>query len=162
MTTIGKHILNESKKRLEPTDKQCYYCNQTDYSNMEENYFIPLFKEGNRTNIIVYSSVKFSKILIGIPRCSRCYNIHQKAKTNGVLISVLSAIVIFLGSIAIWGLYGIFSMLPAIIIGVFGSFYLDNFIAQGKGILNKKTGAEANETVQDFVIQGWSFTQPNP
>lgn len=71
------HVLNERLKRLEPITTKCQFCNNNHSTAMNDNYFVPVFKVQDRTNVIVYSSVKFSKLLIGIPRCNGCRDIQS-------------------------------------------------------------------------------------
>jgi hypothetical protein len=156
-----KHILNQSLKRLEPIDKQCYYCLENDSVSMNDNYFIPIFKEQDRTNIVVYSSVKYSKVMIGIPRCTRCKAVHDAAKTKANIYAWLGAVVFIVLSFMIFGVNGMFAILPAIFIGFGGAHFLQKKIISDNGILGTKEGAEQNATIQEFIIAGWSFTQPS-
>lgn len=155
------HTFNESRKRFEPLEKKCQFCQMNESSNMEENYFVPLFKEQDRTNIVVYRSVKYSKLPIGIPRCADCMAIHNATSTKAGFIAFGICVGIFILSIAIWGLMGIFSFLPCIFVGFFGKEFIERKLVEEKGILTKLDGAKENETVQDLVIHGWSFTQPS-
>jgi hypothetical protein len=127
---------------------------------MEENYFVPLFKEQDRTNIVVYRSVKYSKIPIGIPRCERCREIHQSAANKSKLYAWTGAVAGFLLSISIWGVLGVFGIIPCLLFGIIGAHYIENKLVSDQGILTKMEGAKQDETVQDLVISGWSFNQP--
>ena len=89
------HVLNEKLKRLEPIEKKCIFCSYNNMVSMDDCYFVPLFKENDRTNIIVYRSVKYSKILIGISRCSTCAAIHEAAKTKATIYAVLAGAGVF-------------------------------------------------------------------
>ena len=156
------HVLNEKLKRLEPVEKACIFCNVNTMANMEDCYFVPLFKEKDRTNIIVYRSVKYSKILIGIPRCSTCAAIHESAKKKATMYAILSAAGIFVFSLLFQNAWvGIVGFMA----GMFSLVALPNYfqrkIVFKKDIVDMQRGAEINDTVQDFVIGGWSFTQPS-
>lgn len=153
--------INTAKKRLEPTETLCQFCTTEHSTNMEDNLFVPLFKENDRTNLIVYRSVKYSKIPVGVPRCPGCKSIHEKAVIKAALISWASAVLVLVLSFLIWGPYGFFAMLPAIFIGVGGTYFLQNSIVRGKGIYTKMDGAKQNEAVQDLILSGWSFTLPS-
>lgn len=154
------YTLNKDKKRLEPSDTKCQYCEVEHSSDMEDNHFIPLFKENDRTNIIVYRSVKYSKIPVGIPRCRTCLEIHKDASSKAGLQAWGIAAAIVVLSFIIWGIGGIFSIIVAIFVGFIGQGYLESKIVQGKGIFTKKGGAERNSAVQELVLDGWTFTQP--
>jgi hypothetical protein len=154
------YIFNKERKRLEPTVTKCQYCEVENSTSMEDNYFVPLFKENDRTNIIVYRSVKYSKIPVGIPRCRNCKSIHVLAAGRAAQISWVIALAVVILSFMIWGLFGIFAIFVGIGIGFIGTSVLQNKLVRDKGIYTKLDGAKQNEAVQDLVINGWSFTQP--
>lgn len=154
------YIFNKERKRLEPTITKCQYCEMGHSSGMEDNYFIPLFKENDRTNIIVYRSVKYSKIPVGVPRCRSCKNIHVLAAGRAAQISWAVAIAVVILIFAIWGIWGIFGIFGGLIIGFAGTMLLTDKLIKDKGIYTKLEGAKQNEAVQDLVMNGWSFTQP--
>ncbi len=156
---ITKHTFNESLKRLEPVERTCHFCGQEDFRTMEENYFVPLFKEHDRTNVVVYRSVKYQQILVGIPRCRRCFKIHVinrvKAKYSWAVAAGVFGLAIWL-----WGAAGVLGILPCLLIGFLGSSFLEDRLVESEGVLTQRDGAKRNETVQDLVIGGWSFHPP--
>ena len=154
------YIFNKERKRLEPTVTKCQYCESGNSASMEDNYFIPLFKENDRTNVIVYRSVKYSKIPVGIPRCNDCKTIHVLAAGRAAQISWGIAIAVVISIFAIWGIFGIFGIFGGILIGFGGTALLQDKMVKDKGIYTKLDGAKQNEAVQDLVINGWSFKQP--
>lgn len=156
---ITKHTFNESLKRLEPVESTCHYCGLADFRRMEENYFVPLFKEHDRTNIVVYRSVKYKQILVGIPRCQDCFEIHNSTSSAAKYSWAVAAGVFGL-AICMWGLLAMLGILPCLLIGFLGSSFMEDRLVAAKGVLTKLDGAKRNETVQDLVIQGWTFNQP--
>jgi hypothetical protein len=154
------YTLNKEKKRLEPTETKCQYCEVEHSSNMEENYFIPLFKENDRTNIIVYRSVKYSKIPVGIPRCRTCLEIHEQAAKKAALQAWGIGAGIIILSWMMGGGPAAIGTVIGILIGLFGTNYFQKRIVFNKGIFNKKEGAERNPVVQELILDGWTFTQP--
>jgi len=154
------YIFNKERKRLEPTETRCQYCETGNSTSMADNYFIPLFKENDRTNVIVYRSVKYNKLPVGVPRCSDCKNIHVLAAGRAAQISWAIAIGVIILSFALWGIFGIFSIFAGIVIGFGGTELLQNKMVRDKGIYTKTDGAKKNEAVQDLVINGWSLKQP--
>jgi hypothetical protein len=156
---ITKHTFNESLKRLEPVEKTCHYCGQEDFRSMEENYFVPLFKEHDRTNVVVYRSVKYKQISVGIPRCRRCFKIHVTTSVKAKYSWAVAAGV-FVLAICIWGPLAMLGILPCLLIGFLGSSFMEGRLVESEGVLTKLDGAKRNETVQDLVIQGWSCNQP--
>ena len=159
-SSMNTYRLNEATKRLEPTETLCQFC-ETDHSTkMEDNYFVNLYKEKDRTNIIVYRSVKFNCIPVGIPRCEKCLVIHESASLYGNLLGWVIAIAFVIFVFAVFGQWGFLAILAAIFIGVFGSQYLENMFVRKKQIYTRKEGARQTEAVQDLVLGGWSFNQP--
>lgn len=154
------HTFNPTLKRLEPTETKCVYCEMESSTNMDDNYFVPLFKENDRTNIIVYRSVKYKKIPVGIPRCKTCQTIHEEARNRATVISVSVAAAFVILCFLIWGIYGIFAIFAGIFIGFGGAAYLEGRFVREKGIFTRIDGAKRNDAVQELVIAGWSFTQP--
>ena len=154
------YVLNKNRKRLEPTEKKCQFCEAEHSSDMDDNYFVPLFRENDRTNIIVYRSVKYSKVPVGIPRCKSCMDIHEQAASKAAMVAWLIAAGVVVLSFMLWGPYGMFAILAGIFIGFLGTAYIQNKIVRGKGIFTKRDGAERNELVQSLIIEGWSFNQP--
>lgn len=154
------YIFNKERKRLEPTETKCQYCEVGTSTSMEDNYFIPLFKENDRTNVIVYRSVKYNKLPVGVPRCRDCKSIHILAKGRAAQIAWAIAVAVVLLSFAIWGIFGIFSIFVGIIIGFGGADLLAAKFVKDKGIYTTTDGAKQNEAVQDLVINGWSLKQP--
>ena len=158
---ITKHYLNEQLKRLEPIEKSCQYCGQGNSENMNENYFVPVFKEQDRTNVIVYRSVKYKKVLIGIPRCHSCLEIHNAAANKAKLYSWIGAVITMVLCFMIGGGFIVAGIILLLLIGFLGSHLLEKDFVRKNGIHTKLDGAKENETVQEFIIQGWSFTQPS-
>lgn len=154
------YIVNKEKKRLEPTETKCQYCEADSSTNMEDNYFVPLFKENDRTNIVVYRSVKYSKIPVGIPRCKNCLAIHEQCASKASLIAWGIGAAIIILSFMIWGVAGIFGMFVGIFAGFLGTDLIQNRLVRDKGIFTKKDGAEYNAAVQELIMDGWSFKQP--
>jgi len=85
---------NEDLKRFEPTATKCGFCFKADSQSMEDNHFAEIYKVSDRTNIIVYNSVSYNQILVGIPRCINCKYIHKKGWLHSRIISWLFFIMI--------------------------------------------------------------------
>lgn len=152
---------NTTKKRLEPTETKCQFCEMESSTHMEDNYFVPLYKENDRTNIIVYRSVKYNKVPVGIPRCKTCRAIHEHAAGRSALIGGSIAVAVVILSFLIWGIFGIFSIFVAIFIAFGGTWLIERKMVRDKGIYTKLDGAKQNEAVQELIIGGWSFSMPN-
>jgi hypothetical protein len=132
---------------------------------MNDCYFVPLFVTNDRTNIVVYRSVKYSKILIGIPRCSSCKSIHEKATSKSQWItgvSVILAIAFLIYNFMVLNAFvvvgGIFAMIFG---GIYGSKKMTESFVVNQDIYTEQDGAETNEVVRELIVGGWSFTQPS-
>lgn len=157
----GYHEFNEKTKQLVSLETTCYYCKSAASDDIFEHHYQPVFKENDRTNIIVYSSVKYSKIEIGIPRCTSCAEIHNKINSNAMTWSfVVTGVCIILGFV-LFGLYGIFLLVFSPLLWFVVNYLIKEGLNENGGIPTPKAGAEQNPTVQEFIINGWSFTQPS-
>lgn len=156
------HFLNESLRRLEPNETLCQFCKNVQIEDPAHTYYCPVYKEMDRTNLVVYRSVKFNKIDVGIPRCKACHSIHSSSKTKGWIISIIITIVLgvlfFLSS----GIYVIFYLVfgPAILL-VFGPKILEDFITEQTAISTKKDAAEKDPLIASMLQGGWRLTKPN-
>ncbi|SFW85413.1 hypothetical protein [Chitinophaga sancti] len=155
------YVFNQARKRLEPTETKCQYCETGHSSDMEDNYFINLFKEQDRTNIIVYRSVKYQKIPVGISRCKDCLNAHESAAKKAGIICVAVAIAMEIIFFKIDLLLGLIGLVPFFLIIFAGTGYLANRFVEDKGVTPKVDGAKNNEAVQHLLMSGWSLTQPS-
>jgi hypothetical protein len=159
---MDKYILNERLHRLEPTDTKCAYCRKGSVVNIDDCHYVPLFMKKDSTNLLVYRSVKFAKILVGISRCDSCKQVHKKASTKSRLICF---------GIAFFSIPVLYFIHPVMAFVAFFAFFLimrniykyfENQFAVDADVYTKDDGAEDNELIRDLIISGWSFTQPSP
>lgn len=155
------HLVNEKLKRLEPTETKCAFCGIEHSKSMHDNYFMPLFRVQDRTNVVVYRSVKYQKIPVGLPRCGTCKDVHESSANKAKMYAWGAALVFIILCFAIWGIWGIFAIFGGIIIGFGGAELLESKFVRDSGVLTKKDGAKEDGTIQELVINGWSFTQPS-
>ncbi len=159
---LTSHTFNEKLKRLEPHEKKCAFCAENHSQDIRQCYFIPLYNEKDRTNIIVYRSVKYAKIEIGIPRCADCYRIHESAKDKAMICAVLIFIATWVLAYLLFDILGaLFGFGVAIGVALFSYGYITNKFIDQKDILTLREGAENDELVRDFIIDGWSFNAPS-
>ena len=157
---MDEYTFNEELKRFEPTATKCGFCFKNESQNMEDNHFADIYRISDRTNIIVYNSVSYNQISIGIPRCPNCKYIHKKGWLYSRLISWFFFIMITVVSIFIWGFYGIFTIFGFALIPLF-IFLTERVIVEMDDVLPKKDGSKKNTFIQDFIIQGWSLKKPD-
>ena len=162
---LKSHIYNEHLKRLEPTDSKCMFCNNGYSQNMDDNVFIPLFKENDRTNVIVYCSVEFSKISVGASTCPNCNKIHHTAElfsfllVIGIIICIVGLMYLLIDSIGVIGLIGV-GLGTSLLLLLIGAPLLRKIFLKQKGILNWQDGLKKYKIVQYLLFDGWTFNQP--
>lgn len=166
--TMETHAFNE-EKRFEPIDKTCAFCGQRKSEDPNDDFYIPIFKENDRLNVIVYRRVSYSKIDIGLPRCPHCKEIHQKQKKRtwlyAIVVGFFALVVSFLFT---QNLFEEFTILMAILIGFIATMVtymiarvvLEKSMAKQENILPKEAAAMQYEIVKYFIANGWTFTQP--
>lgn len=155
-----RHHFNEKKKRFEPAYTKCCFCQEAHSGHMDYNYFINLYKTTDRTNVIVYSSVKFNMVNIGVARCKSCAEIHERSYDKAVTIIILTAAAVILLSFLLWGSAGFFVLVIAAIAGQLSLPGLERKFVWKHGIHTRKDGAESDTTVQALLYSGWSFVRP--
>lgn len=156
------HNFNQRRKRLEPVDKTCRFCSKAHSERMEDNYFVPVFKEQDRTTLVVYNSVKFSKIEVGLSRCKNCQSIHENSSIMAYLISIGLVAAIGLIIYLLHGIYVVFFLVFGIAIGVvLLPIWITSMLVKRKNILTKKEGAKREPLVGQMLREGWTLTQPS-
>ncbi len=158
-----RYILNEKRKRLEPTSTLCQYCYKAFTEEMSDNYFAPIYNEKDRTNIVVYRSVKFQKILIGIPRCKKCKAIHHNSAMYSWIIGFALAVGLvfllnlFVDNIVYKIFFSILLFVPTLILtpSIFATI-----LSARSGIFSEKEGAEREPQVMQMLREGWTLSHP--
>lgn len=170
---VQGYSFNQDLKRLEPIDKKCGFCDKGKMQNVNDCHFASVFQEKNRTNILVYKSVKYSALQIGVPRCPTCLEIHgmsnkKASKITGFLnIGIVMAILLFAYEMLDFDIVNISlgilaSLITILIIRVSGTLFLENILIRKQGVRTLNEGTNSNETIQDFVINGWLLSPPRP
>lgn len=163
------HAFNEEKKRFEPVDKTCAFCGQRKSEDPNDDFYIPIYKENDRLNVIVYRKVSYSKINIGLPRCPHCKEIHQKQKNRTLLYTIgigfVVTIVIFILTKNIFEEYTIIMALlggfvVAMLTFIIARAVLEKSMAKQENILPKEEAAMQYGIVRYFIDNGWTFNQP--
>ena len=159
------HTLNERLKRLEPTTKICGYCTDGKMEKINDSYFVSVFKENDRTNVIVYRSVKYNKIDVGVPRCTNCKSIHGIARNKAAIIGLILFISIFgfaaYNFVEFNVILSVVLIFASVLLGIFGFAYLENKFSHNQGIYALKEGANNNPMVQSLIKSGWTLTMPS-
>ncbi len=164
---MESHILHHDKQRFEPKDKVCLFCKKSSLNrNMEDNLFTPVYAVQDRTNLLVYSNVKFKKIDVGVPRCENCRRVHST-------VSIISNIAIFFAVITTLVLPIYLSVefnfsTIGLVIALALTFGVVVLIAMGveKGLLamydvrSKKDGSLKDPLIKEFLRGGWSLKRP--
>jgi hypothetical protein len=159
-TDFGTHIMNSEEKRMEPKATLCCFCKQAHSTAMHENYFVDVYREQKRTNIVVYRSVNFNQIKIGIPRCTECMNTHYNSSIYASVIAVVGIVSLVVLSFYIHILLGFIAFLLSLgVIAVIQPIIANKMIHQS-GILTKRECAEDDPMVVDLIVNGWSLNKP--
>ena len=164
---MESHILNHERQRFEPKDTVCLFCtNKSSTRNMEDNLFTPVYCVQDRTNLLVYSNVKFNKIEVGVPRCGNCRSTHVKVN---IVSNIFVFIAVFTTLILPVYLAVKFSLSTVgMVIALASTFGLTVLITMGveKGLLSlydvksKKDGSLRDPLIKEFLRGGWSLKRP--
>jgi hypothetical protein len=162
---IDNYIFNEYEKRFEPKETTCAYCEESQIQNMKDTHFVALYVTDDRTNLIVYRSVKYSKLLIGIPRCASCKEIHDKSVSKSRLITCM-IVPLLLGLLFYYiSTLGVFLFIAGFFSILFGGFYgshkLTHFFVAKENVYNLHDGTDNDRFIQNLILDGWSLNQPS-
>lgn len=154
---------NEILKQFEPIDNTCVYCKKNKQTSFDTNKYLKLYKEKDRTNLIVYRSIKYNQFTILIPRCIKCYKIHSNVKLYSRIFTWFSFFLILpLGYYFIGGVAGIFvSLITSIFAAVYIYTYSENKFLNIKQIDSEGIGAEKIKLVRDFLNDNWTGIPPS-
>lgn len=159
-TDFGTHLLNPTEKRLEPKATLCSFCKQSHSVAMTDNYFVPIYREQKRTNIVVYRSVNFNQVTVGIPRCAECKSVHETSAVKATLLAILLTIVLIFIAFQINIPAGVISLFLSLASILVLKPFIENKLISQKGILTKRECAEDDPMVVDFILNGWSLNRP--
>ena len=165
---MSTHIFNEDKKRFEPINMNCSFCNSGAHSSSKGDHcYISMYSVKDRTNLIVYRNVKFNEIKIGLPRCKKCYSVHSTVKTADTFGLVLGIISVFVVPITICVVFSIIStILMCLLMGMmvplvyFLNKSIQNYILASNNTLSQKEGAQKEPLIIGFLQHGWSLDKP--
>ena len=166
---LGTHVFNEQKKRLEPVDDVCVFCGQGRSSSQDDNLFIPIYKEGDRIDVVIYKSVSYNKLDVGVARCPKCKEIHRKQNNKALLfaivIGVFATFVFSLITVGAFEELGIIMVLPlGVLMGFIGwkitQKVLEKRIPEKENILSKREAALQYDFVNGLLAEGWTFNKP--
>lgn len=157
---MEKYTINEKLKRIEPTETLCQFCGIHHSENADQNYYAPLFNIENRTNIIVYRSVKFKEIKVGIPRCNNCCQIHKRCNLYAGIIGGLTSLILIILGCKYAGILALVTSILSILPGVLLYMFIGNVLIRKHGILTYNEAKDENPLIQEFVYDGWSTKPP--
>ena len=168
---MDTHFFNEKTKRLEPLDNVCVFCGRRHVNDADDTCYMPLYKENSRLNVIVYRNVKFSKIVIGAPRCSSCRQIHSRVKIRSILYSVvaftLGLILIFLLPYFLYHyikgiayVIGAVMLFADIVLIIKAYDYFERRLIRSYDILTPKEGLQVYPIVRELLDDGFTFDSP--
>jgi hypothetical protein len=158
---LSNYNYDESWKRFVPKEKRCSYCFQNESENVNNYDFIKLYKVKDRTNFVIYRSLKYEEMTIGISRCNDCVQFHEEVSRKSPILKYAIYLLILIFVLPVFGL-------KVFVIGITLSliifFLLHKYATKNKSPkerLTLKQGIASNETIQNLVISGWVFDQPS-
>jgi hypothetical protein len=153
---------NQERARFEPYEQTCFYCKIRNSKGNETNYFQGLYLEKKRLNLLVYRSVKYNKISIGICRCSQCKSIHDSHNKKGGITYLILGVFAFLIAKFMFEIPTVISIISgAGITYLAHQFFKKKFIGSPQ-IMTDEYGASQHEFVKEFLNQGWVLDKPTP
>lgn len=158
---LSKYNFNESLKRFEPKEKRCGYCFQNESENINNYDFIKLYKVQDRTNFVIYRTLKYEEMEIGISRCNDCVEFHEEASRKSPILKYAIYLLILIFVLPVFGLK-VFVVGIALSLALF--FFLHKYGKKStvsNERLTLKQGIASNETIQDLVLSGWIFDKPS-
>lgn len=161
--TYEGYQFNEIAKQFEPFDDTCVYCQKSKATSDETHKYLKLYKAKDRTNLIVYRSVKYSEFTIVIPRCRKCHTIHSEVKSHSNTRAWLSFLLILpIGYSCFGGVLGIFvSLLSAIPIAFYVQHYSERRYLEKNQLEPEWIVTENVKLVRDFLNDGWTGVPPS-
>ena len=161
---------NNKNGIIAPPGNICMCCGKEILHNEYANYHIPIYKEEDRTNLLVYKSVKFRKIGILVTRCAKCEKIQKKAElismyySFGIGLSIVSIGLLLIFFMENMRNLGIVLIVLGIITGALlwsskGEDKATDFLEK-KQVLSKENAAAQYEEVRELLRSGWSFQEP--
>jgi hypothetical protein len=157
---VEKFIFNERLKRLEPKEIKCFFCREQNMDNINDCLFVPIYRPINKLNIIIYRSVKFNKLPVGVPRCKSCLEIHETSKKKAKIYSwsIALAICLFFCLFQPFGfVIGLMSIGFTVLIL---NDYIPGKLIQKKDIFTIKDAGELDESIQELIAAGWLLEAP--
>lgn len=169
---MESHVFNERLKVLQPVDKTCMCCGKN-LSTGKDDYYQLFYKEDGRTNIVVFRSVSYREIGIGVSHCHECKMIQKKAKTQSIfrgygmglgIILVTSLIGCLLMRTNLYEAVGIILILVGILAGwIVGRMLYKRSkskICKQHGILPVEEAMMNYELVGKLLDEGWTTKMP--
>jgi hypothetical protein len=168
------HIFNENLRRLEPIHSKCVFCDSYDSKNINDNVFVFITKVTDRTEAVVYHSVKWKQLEVGAARCPHCKEKHKKSTVVSNLWATVISIFLFSAFIGLGLLLAVlinsFVLFPVLCFAcAFFSVLLStstfrinirNRIIHKKSILTEEDGLKKYPIVQDLLNNGYKFGKP--
>ncbi|MBK9255688.1 MAG: hypothetical protein IPM42_09400 [Saprospiraceae bacterium] len=164
---LNTHILNETKRRFEPINTKCSFCNTGSHNKMmEDNCFSSVYNVRDRTNLLVYRNVKFNEVKIGVPRCKSCRSVHSTVNTLTNIVIIIGVLLVFVVpitiSVSLKTSTAVMFVMMALMVGIvyLTVTALDKAILSSNKTLSEKEGALKEPLVLEFLRRGWSLKRP--
>ncbi len=158
---LEAYLHNYKLNRLEPLDSRCCFCHRNESETEDSHYYIKLYKVNNRIRLLVYNSIKYSSINIGVARCKKCFEIHPKARIISNIYAWVVAIVVALIFVFIFNpMSSIVGFMIGFFIGYTSSIYVEEKIFLKHDILSINKGTKNIAKVTQYLLEGWTIEKP--
>jgi hypothetical protein len=163
------HFYDEKRKIFISKSNICTSCGGN--AERASLYVAEVYNTTSRFTIVVASSVSFQMLKIGIPRCRKCYDIHQQANLFEKLLFLFIGFCSVFITIAICrgkmddGAYILFIIPLCVMIGLFatiaGGIYLAKEYVKHQGAINETDLKMEDPFVRYLVREGWDLHKPS-
>lgn len=138
--------------------EKCWFCNNR-IGNDSYAFQRNLYNEVQRTNILIYSSVKFIYKEIAIPRCKECFDIHVQA--SNMFWLVLFCIILI-------GFVLRFNLIESnwcVVISIITGYLIAKILRRSYIILKdikffSNSEISGYPIIHDYLNDGWTFSKP--
>jgi hypothetical protein len=160
---MNTHVFHDDTQTFEPTSTKCKWC-KGQIESTYTNCYVPLFKVTDRYDIVVYSSVNYKKLFIGIPRCKNCKNYHENEMLITIVVMIISVLISLVLSLSYLGIKSAFLFVSAVIIFNLITIIIYKYIIykyeQKKNLISRSDIVCKDDLIISFKEQGWTSNQP--
>ena len=158
----SRPLQKQNRQEREKRTEICYYCKKN-IANIQFSPIKTFYKETGRS-YFPKRKILYQTITISIPRCEKCYKIHNGGAFIFMILPIVSfALLGLILGLTIWSMWMLCILAGGFFGGIIGSFlsFLD------KSIIAKESGVKMETDISDFdpirtlFKNNWSCTKPS-